>query len=99
VSIEFEYYLERIGVIEQILEFPSDAHLENMEHQYCLSGLLSPNTIFLIRETEEGWWRESVDLKGDAKKQTERLKNDPTVACAWINTPRFSEKGGWHDPS
>ncbi len=52
----------------------------------------------MIRETAEGWWRESIDFKGEVDEQIEKLTSDPTVACGWVVEPKFDDPGGWHDP-
>lgn len=89
--------LERLQFALTLASFDQDKHLKNREHQY-VNVALSTHGIFIIRETEDGWWKEALDVKGDPHKQLEKLKADPTVACGWAITPRFTEKGGWADP-
>jgi hypothetical protein len=98
MSIALQSTLGKINVLMQIAEFDKAKHLKEREHQYCTMNLTT-HGIFVIRETEEGWWRESIDFKSDIPKQIEKLKNDSTVACGWVNQQRFHEQGGWHDPS
>lgn len=97
-SPAFQSKVERLNFDIQLSEFNEDRHLHAREKQYCDANLTT-HGIFVIRETEEGWWKESIDFKGDVTKQMEKIKADPTVACAWINQARFNEPGGWYDPS
>lgn len=83
----------------QMAEFDKDKHLKRREKQYVEIGIKTPGAIIVVRETEDGWWRESYDFSNNPEKQIEKLKNDPTVACGWYSTARFNEPGGWYDPS
>ena len=51
--------------------------------------------IFVVRETEEGWWREEIDFASDVEKQIEDHRKDPTIAVGWFGTSRFRGNGGW----
>lgn len=97
-SPRLQHEIERFSLEVHLAAFPPDRHLKDRERQYCTMNI-NTHGIFVVRETEEGWWRESIDFKGDLEKQIEKLTNDETVACGWINTARFCEPGGWHDPS
>ncbi len=97
-SPALQHRIERLFFALQLADFPEDRHLSEREKQYCEMNLLT-HGIFVIRETEDGWWKESIDFKHDVAKQIEKLKADPTVACGWINQARFNEPGGWYDPS
>lgn len=97
-SISLQSNLETLNTALQIAEFDEEKHLKEREKQYCDMHLLTQG-IFVIRETDDGWWKESIDFKGDVSKQIDKLKNDPTVACGWTNTARFNEPGGWSDPN
>ena len=97
LSLDLQYRLERLLFDIQMEAFDEAKHLRAPKqypniHLYTLG-------LFVIRETAEGWWRESIDFKGDVGKQIEKLTSDPTVACGWIVEPRFDDSGGWHDPT
>jgi hypothetical protein len=93
-----QHVMEQIFFEKQMEAFPEASHLNERERQYCQANLLTSG-IFVIRETPEGWWRESIDFKGDITKQIDKLRLDPTIACGWITTPRFTGPGGWYDPT
>ena len=98
LSPAIEYQVEQFAFAIQCSAFNETQHLKERERQYCMSNLHT-HGLFIIRETQDGWWRESIDFKGDVGKQVEKLMSDPTVACGWINAPRFNEPGGWYDPT
>ncbi len=91
-----ENIIEKVNYILQMSQFDQNNHLINREKQYSRANLFT-HGFYVIRETEDGWWRESIDFRGDTLKQLEKLKTDPTIACGWINQPRFNEPGGWYD--
>jgi len=97
MSIAALYQLEQLQFALQMMCFDESRHLKEREKPYPEINR-SIHGIFIIRETAEGWWRESIDFKGDVKKQVAKLKADPSVAAAWLNRPRFYEPGGWYDP-
>lgn len=81
----------------QMAKFDPEKHLKDREWQYCTIGLTAPGYIFVVKETAEGWWRESHDF--DKQKVFDKLYNDPTVAYMVTTQPRFTEPGGWNDPN
>lgn len=92
-----EHEIETALFHADLARFPPERHLKEREKQYCNAAIVT-HDIFVIRETEEGWWRESIVRKdGDAfKKQIEKLRADKTVASGWFSSPRFtSRNGGW----
>jgi hypothetical protein len=95
VSIASQYAMEQSAVALQLSQFLPEKHLKDRERQYCTRALVAPEMIFLVRETEEGWWQESLDLGEKPKKQLDKLIADPTVACLWVNERRFQNNGGW----
>lgn len=97
VSPALEHAIEMLNYHIQLSQFDPEKHLKDREQQYCQLALLGAADCFLIRETEDGWWRESVDLKSCETMQ--KYIDDPTAACAWLMTPRFTELGGWADPN
>lgn len=78
-----------------LASFDTAKHLRGREQQYVDVKIMTPGGIMVIRETDEGWWKESYDVSKNPEKQLEKLKNDPTVACGWITTARFAGNGGW----
>lgn len=90
--------LENFYLDLELSQFKENRHLVQREKPYCQMNLTT-HGIFVIRETEDGWWRESIDFKGDLSKQIDKLKADSTVACGFINQSRFNEPGGWSDPN
>lgn len=97
-SPAFLHTMAQTNLVAQMGAFDEENHLKEREKQYCEMNLKA-HGIFVIWETAEGWWRESIAFKDDVAKQIEKLKADPAVACAWMNQPRFDEPGGWCDPS
>lgn len=92
--------LENLQLEIQMMAFAPEKHLPNREKQYCASALNLPGgAIFAVRETPDGWWRESIDFEEDKEKQLKKLLADQEVVCGWISTPRFTEQGGWSDPN
>lgn len=98
LSPAFQCTVERLLFEVQMEAFDEAKHLRAREKQYPNIHVCTPG-LFVIRETAEGWWRESIEFKGDVDKQVEKLTSDPTVACGWISEHRFNEPGGWYDPS
>jgi hypothetical protein len=96
MSIAIESMIENDNLHFKISQFDKSKHLKEREKEYCKANTLT-HGFFVIRNTEEGWWRESIDFKGDISKQMQKLNDDPTVSCAWVNQPRFTECGGWSD--
>lgn len=100
MSPRVEHTLEMLQYYTQMQSLPPEEHLSEREKPYCTSALTSPGgDIFIVRETAEGWWRESIDFKEDKEKQLKKLLADQEVVCGWISTPRFNEQGGWSDPN
>lgn len=96
MSPRIEYFFEQLNYCQQMMAFKPERHLKNREAQYVHA---TNDEIMLVRETEDGWWRESLDFKGDAQAQIEKLRQDDTVAAGWFRTLRFTDKGGWYDPT
>lgn len=94
-SPKLESKMERLNYLIQMVQFDPKKHLKEREEKYVW---VNPD-IMIVRETEEGWWREEQDWKDDGEKQIEKLKSDKTVACGWFCTPRFKGGGGWCDPN
>lgn len=92
MSIKSEYANELFNYYKVMASFAPERHLKEREELY-VHGI--NDAIKIVRETEEGWWRESLDFKGDVQKQLERLLLDETVACGWITERRFTDNGGW----
>lgn len=90
--------IEMIIFSMEMSQFDESKHLIEREKQYCMMSTIR-HGIFVVRETAEGWWRESIDFGNDILKQIEKLKADPSVAIGFVNQARFNEPGGWHDPS
>ena len=97
-SPRFLSMAQSLSVYIQMSQFDESKHLKEREKQYCEMNLTT-HGIFVIRETEDGWWRESIDFNGDVEKQIKKLKDDSTVACGWLSQPRFTQQGGWYDQS
>lgn len=91
-SPKLEYEIESLNYALQMAQFDPAKHLKNKEKQY-VHGL--NDDIKIVRETEEGWWRESIDVKGNMEEQIKKLREDKTVAIGWFCTPRFGGNGGW----
>lgn len=89
---EEQSFVERFQYKKASLSFDEDKHLTEKEKQY-IDTALHREGIFIIRETEEGWWKESLDFKGDIEKQIMDLIKDPTVAYGWIIDQRFAGHG------
>ena len=96
------------AIIEQLSYFSALNSLAKINHlksreKYAVEIIRScPGNIFIIKETEDGWWRESHELGKNElarKKQIKKLIDDPSVAYGWIIDRRFSENGGWADPN
>lgn len=97
-SHSFSCALERLNLDIELSYFDEEKHLIEREKQYCCSNLTS-HGIFVVRETQDGWWRESIDFKGELSKQIDKLRKDPSVSIGFINTARFNDNGGWYDPN
>jgi hypothetical protein len=97
MSPRIQHQIESMRVFAKFAEFDPNKRLTNKEDQYCWIGLCQPGGVLIIRETDEGWWVESPEIKKPS--QLQKLIDDPTVACGWSNTRRFNEPGGWFDPS
>lgn len=89
--------LERLRYQSQMALFDESRHLRQREKQYVHSQM--SGELLIIRETTDGWWKEDVQMKGNVEKQIQGLIDDPTVACGWVISQRFTEPGGWYDPS
>lgn len=90
-----EYEIENLNFMKKMSQLDPAKHLKEKENKYIMNPHLGGN-IFVVRETEEGWWREEIEFKGDTKKQIEELQDDKTVAVGWFGSPRFTSKnGGW----
>ena len=92
MSPKLESELEALNYSIQMAQFDPKKHLKEREEQY-VHGI--NDYMEIVRETEDGWWRESLDFKGDPAKQIEKLKNDKTVVVGWLITHRFRGNGGW----
>lgn len=97
MSPALENAIERLRFVTTMALFDPDKRLKEREDEYVLVDLAAPGGCVIVRETEEGWWFESHDLRKNMR-QLERLLADPTVACGWYTTPRFNDPGGWYDP-
>lgn len=94
--------IEMLSYVQAIDELGEDRHLKEREKQYVNMGIMMPGSIFIIRETEDGWWKEYHDMgksEDKNKKMIQKFMDDPTVAYGWYTTMRFQDKGGWYDPS
>lgn len=88
--------VERALYCLTINSFDESRHLKEREEQY-VDTILDTGGILIVRETAEGWWKESLKIKKNIKEKLQELIADPTVACGWIMDSRFPEKGGWGD--
>lgn len=91
---KLEHEMEALNHTFQMAQFDPQKYLKGREERYVW---VKPD-IMIVRETEDGWWREEQDFKSmpeAVEKQIEKLRQDPTVATGWFNTPRFSRNGGW----
>ena len=94
MSPKLEHELEHFNYALTMSSFDPAKHLKEREEKYVMPTYMGGD-ILVVRETKDGWWRESIDFKSDPEKQIEKLKNDPTVAVGWFGTPRFRGNGGW----
>ena len=93
LSPRLESELEELNYQLHMAEFDPARHLNDREDQYVHG---THDGISIVRETEDGWCRESIPYKSDVNAQIEKLKNDKTVVVGWFSSPRFNSKnGGW----
>lgn len=95
MSPKEEHLVEKIQFLKTLSLFDESKHLADREHQYVNTKMMIPGGVLIIRETEEGWWRESYNYKDEI--QLEKLINDPQVAAGWISSHRFNQNGGWYE--
>lgn len=95
MSIAKQYALEQLSYIKAISSLDPSKHLKQREGDYVHVGMMTPGAIHIIKETEEGWWEESHDVKGNVQKQLDKFLQNPSVIYGWITSHRFSDKGGW----
>lgn len=93
ISPKQEFLLERLLLLDELSSFDPSRHLKEREAQYVDVKTATPGGIMVIKETPEGWWKESYNAKGDVTKQLQKLKDDPTIACGWLTTSRFNGSG------
>lgn len=97
MSIAALHDAEMLSYVFQLasLEGP---HLKDREKQYQSYQLLSHNDqVHVIWETEDGWWRQNIDV--GKHKDLQKLIDNPKVALIFGKEFRFNEPGGWYDPS
>ena len=95
MSPKLEHDMERLNFNIQMSQFDPAKHLKEREEQYIALPYCPNCEIFVVRETEEGWWRENINFAKDLDKQIQEHKNDPTIAVGWFSSPRFRGNGGW----
>ena len=93
-SPKFEHELELLNFNLTMAQFDPAKHLKEREKPYVQPPYMGGD-IFIVRETEEGWWREEIDFKPNREAQIQKMLDDKTVAVGWFGTPRFSGNGGW----
>lgn len=96
-SPRIESAIEQIRHRLVLASMDESKHLKEREEQYVDVAISTPGGILVIKENEEGWWKESYNFKGDVTKQIQKLKDDPTVIYGVYTTFRFNEPGGWYD--
>jgi len=89
--VALEAAIEDFSYQLSLTQFAPEKHLKEREEQYV--DVFMADDIMIVRETEQGWWKERLPYKNAA--QLERLKADPTVATGWLKTRRFNDNGGW----
>jgi hypothetical protein len=94
MSPRLEHLLEKLNFDIKMSQFAPENHLKEREKQYIQSPDMGGD-IFIVRETEQGWWRETHDYEKDVEAQIKRYQEDKTVAMGWFGTPRFKGNGGW----
>ena len=89
--VALEAMLESLDYELSLAEFAPAKHLREREEQYV--DVFMAGDIMIVRETEQGWWKEKLQYKNAT--QLEKLKADPTVAIGWLKIRRFNDNGGW----